>query len=159
MKTKCVISFFNQLRQPQKSRRTALKIPVDSKQSKLNLSLLVKIMAENIMENHEANTMEHELKTQGCLLKEIIRKIFVNSQFGNHVKETIFVHLRTIEDDRNVIRSVKTHHIINDKIPGNKTVETEMTSEEVIDFEKAWKKLWRPKMTPQEHMPAMKSYI
>ena len=112
-------------------------------------------MAENIMENNEANTMEHKLKTQGCLLKEIIRKIFVNSQFGNHVKETIFVHLRTIEDDRNGIRSVKTHHIINDKIPGDKTLETEMTSEEVIDFEKAWKKLWRPKMTPQEYRQAM----
>ena len=127
MKTKCVISFFNRLRQPRKSRRTAFKIPVDSKQSKLNLSLW----------------------------KKIIRKIFVNSQFGNHAKETIFVHLRTIEDDRNVIRSVKTHHIINDKIPGDKTLETEMTSEEVIDFEKAWKKLWRPKMTPQEYRQAM----
>lgn len=63
------------------------------------------------------------------------------------------------EDDRNVVRSLKTHHIINDKIPGNKTVETEMTSDEVIDFEKDWKKLWHPKMTPQEHLQAMNSSI
>ena len=116
-------------------------------------------MADKMIENHDAKTTEHELKTQGYLLKEIIRKFFVNSQFGNHVKETIFVHLRTIEEDRNVIRSVKTHHIINDKIPGDKTVETEMTSEEVIDFEKAWKKLWRPKMPPQEYKQAMNSSI
>ena len=32
-------------------------------------------------------------------------------------------------------------------IPGNKTVETEMTSGEVIEFEKDWKKLWHPTMT------------
>ena len=100
-------------------------------------------MADNIIENHDVNTMEHELKTQGCLLKEIIKKI----QLGNHVKETFFVHVRSIEDDQHVVRSFKTHHIINGYIPGNKTVETEMTSGEVIDFEKDWKKLWHPTMT------------
>ena len=107
-------------------------------------------MADNIIENHDVTTMEHEMKTKGCTLKEIIKKIIVDSQLENQDKETIFFHVRTIEDDRHRVRSFKTDHIINGYIPGNKTVETEMTSDEVIQFEKDWKKLWRPKMTPQE---------
>ena len=107
-------------------------------------------MAENIIENHDVTTMEHEMKTQGYTLKEIIKKIFVHSQLENHVEETIFVHVRTIEDDRQRVRSFKTDHIINSCIPGNKTVETEMTSDEVMEFEKDWKKLWHPKMDQGE---------
>ena len=104
-------------------------------------------MADNIIENHDVNTMEHELKTHGCLLKEIIKKI----QLGNHVKETFFVHVRSIEDDQHVVRSIKTHGIIIGPgyIPRNQTVETEMTSGKVIKFEKDWKKLWHPTMTRQ----------
>ena len=106
-------------------------------------------MSDNIIENYDVTTMEHEMKTKGCTLKEFIRKIFVPGQLENHVKKTMFVHVRSIEDARHVVRSFKTDHIINGYIPGNKTVETEMTSDEVIQFEKDWKKLWHPKMTPQ----------
>ena len=106
-------------------------------------------MADNmIIENYDVKTMEHELKNQGCLLKETIKK-GKKIQVRNHIKETFFVHVRSIEDDQHVVRSIKTHHIINGYIPRNKTVETEMTSGEVIEFEKDWKKLWHPTMTRQ----------
>ena len=63
-------------------------------------------MAE--IENHDFTTTKHEMKTQGCTLKEIIKKVFVHSQFPWHY-QTIVVKLRTIEDDRKVVRSFKGH--------------------------------------------------
>ena len=52
-----------------------------SQKIKINISFLVKItMAEEqILENHNVNTMEHEMKTQGCHLKEIKTKFLNNS--------------------------------------------------------------------------------
>ena len=107
-------------------------------------------MADNmIIENYDVKTMEHELKNQGCLLKEIITKE-KKIRVGNHIKETFFVHVRSIEDDQHVVRSM-THGIIIGPgyIPRNQTVETGMTFGEVIEFEKDWKKLWHPTMTRQ----------
>ena len=60
---------------------------------KINISFLVKItMAEEkILENHNVNTIEHEMKTQGCHLKEIKKKflneliIFRNSLISKHL--------------------------------------------------------------------------
>ena len=48
---------------------------------KINISFLVKItMAEEkILENHNVNTTEHEMKTQGCHLKEIKKKFLNDS--------------------------------------------------------------------------------
>ena len=49
------------------------------------------------------DTMEHEMKTRGCQLKEIKQKIFVDSQFKSEMaihEKTIIVHLRTILDDQ-----------------------------------------------------------
>ena len=140
---------------------------------------------EKILENHNVDTMEHEMKTQGCHLKEIKKKflneliIFRNSLISKHLtnflqfsfrfsdktikkgdflkiinlfrldKKTIYVHVRTIQDDKHGRhgRSLKvTEHFINENIT-DRTEETEMTSGEIIEFEKDWKKLWHPTMT------------
>jgi hypothetical protein len=104
-------------------------------------------MADNIIENHYVSAMEHEMRKKGCHLKEIKKKI---DSFLRLDKKTVFVHVRTIEDDRHGIRSFKvTEHLIND-ITGNRFEETDMTSYKVTEFEKDWKKLWHQKMTQGE---------
>ena len=101
------------------------------------------------------DTMEHEMKTRGCQLKEIKQKIFVDSQFKSEMaihEKTIIVHLRTILDDQHGLRSFK----ITERFFGNRTEQTKMasgemmTSGEVFEFETDWKKLWHPKMTQEE---------
>ena len=83
-----------------------------------------------------------EKKIEGCHLTETKKKIIVDNQFKLE-KKTIIVHERTIEDECNGLRSIKvTEEFINGIITGNRPVDTKMTSAEVIEFEKDWKKLW-----------------
>ena len=119
-------------------------------------------MADNmiLLLGDHVDTMEHEMKTRGCKLKEIKQKIFMDSQFKSEMaihEKTIIVHLRTILDDLHGLRSFKiTERFINGYIIGKRTEQTEMasgemmTSGEVLGFEKDWKKLWHPKMTQEE---------
>ena len=122
-------------------------------------------MADKVIEllGDHVNTMEHEMKARGCHLKEIKQKIFIDSQFRLDKSEfkpetaihekTIIVHLRTILDDQHGLRSFK---VIEGFPIGNRAEQTEMasgegmTSGEVLEFEKDWKKLWHPKMTQEE---------
>ena len=121
-------------------------------------------MADKIIETHNVNTMEHEMKTQGCHLKEIKKMTVFHKD--NFDKKTICVHVRTIEDDRHRVRSFNAEeHFINGWPTGKRTEETvirnpttslvhfektEMTSGEIVEFEEDWKKLWHPKMTQGE---------
>ena len=112
---------------------------------------------KKILETHNVNTMEREMKTQGCHLKEIKKMILFDKD--NFDKKMI---VRTIEDDLHRVRSFKAmEHFINGcftrteetKVILNRTVtfeETEMTSGEIVEFEKDWKKLWHPKMDQGE---------
>ena len=112
-------------------------------------------MAE-IIENYHVTTTEHEMKTQGCHLKEIKKMIVLDED------NSTLVHFRSIEEDRNVVRSFKvTEDTLNGcstrteetKVLLNRTVsfeDTEMTSGEIMEFEEDWKKLWHPKMTQGE---------
>ena len=120
----------------------------------------MEIMADNIIENYNINTMEHDMKTQGCHLKEIKKMILLDND--NSDKNFICVHFRSIEDDQHRVRSFKaTEDFLNGcftrteetKVILNRTVtfeETEMTSGEIVEFEEDWKKLWHPKMTQGE---------
>ena len=110
------------------------------------------------------------MKTKGCHLKEIKKKILLDAD--NFDKKTMIVHVRTIEDDRNGLRSFKA----TEDFTGNRTEESyitgskpkeiematssetepkslrcrEMTSGEIMEFEKVWKKMWHPKLTHGE---------
>ena len=86
---------------------------------------------------------KQEMEIEGCHLTETTKKIICNHQFKLH-KKTIIEHERTIKDDFHGLRSLKvTEEFINGIIvPGKRTVDTKMPSEEVIEFEKDWKKLW-----------------
>ena len=117
-------------------------------------------MAEKIIENYHVTTTEHEMKTQGCHLKEIKKRIVLDQD--NSDKNPTFIHFRSIEDDRNVVRSfMATEDFLNGcftrtedtKVTLNQTVtfeKTEMTPGEIVEFEEDWKKLWHPKMTQGE---------
>ena len=103
-------------------------------------------MEDQLIENHNVHTIEHEMKTNGYHLKEMKKKILVDSRYRLD-KKTIIVHVRTIEDNQNGIRSYKvTEHFINGYITGNRNVDTDMTENEVNEFERDWKKYWHPKM-------------
>ena len=114
-------------------------------------------MADKIIENYHVTTTKHEMKTQGCHLKEIKKMITDNSD-----ENFVCVHFRSIEDDLNRVRSFKaTEAFLNDcftrteetKVILDHTVtfeDTEMTSGEIVEFEEDWKKLWHPKMTQGE---------
>jgi hypothetical protein len=81
---------------------------------------------KKILETHNVNTMEREMKTQGCHLKEIKKKfLFVKENFD---KRTTIVHVRTIEDKRHGVRSFKaTEVFINGWTTGNRTEESYIT--------------------------------
>ena len=117
-------------------------------------------MADKIIENYHVTTTKHEMKIQGCHLKEIKKMIVLDKD--NSDKNSTLVHFRSIEDDMNEVRSFKaTEEILNGcftrteetKVLLNRTVsfeDTEMTSGEIMEFEEDWKKLWHPKMTQGE---------
>ena len=85
---------------------------------------------------------KHEEEIEGCHLTETIKKTICDNHF-KLLKKTIIVRERTIKDDFHGLRSLKvTETFINGVITGNRPVDTEMTSDEVIEFEKDWKKLW-----------------
>ena len=113
-------------------------------------------MQDLIIENYDVNTMEHDMKADGHHLKEMKKKILFESRYKRcrfrfPDKKAIIVHVRTIEDDQHGHRSLKvTEHFINGSITENRIVETEMTENEVIQFEKDWKKYWHPKMNQRE---------
>ena len=74
--------------------------------------------------------------------------IVSQNNFGNKIP---IIHARTIEDNKHRHRSfMGTEHFTYGCATRNRTEETEMTSREVMEFEKDWKKLWHPKMTQGE---------
>ena len=117
-------------------------------------------MADKIIENYHVTTTKHEMKIQGCHLKEIKKMIVLDKD--NSDKNSTLVHFRSIEDYMNGIRSFKaTEEILNGcftrteetEVLLNRTVsfeDTKMTSGEIMEFEEDWKKLWQPKMTQGE---------
>ena len=90
---------------------------------KINISFLVKItMAEEkILENHNVTTTEHEMKTQGCHLKEIKKKFLNDSAhmlifFRNSLSVTILSNILTdFQILRDFLKIINLMHRINKK--------------------------------------------
>ena len=78
--------------------------------------------SDKIIENHNVNTLEHHMKTQGCHLKEIKKILFDKDNFD---KKTIIVHVRTIKDNRHGVRSRSLK--ATELFTGNRTEESYIT--------------------------------
>ena len=104
-------------------------------------------MAEKVLENHKIVTTEHEMRIDGHYLSEKKQKSEMESTDGDETgMSTILVHVRTIDD-----RCLKV--TVAEK-PGQdvpeRTVETEMSEEEMETFLYDWNQLWNPKISDQQ---------
>ena len=92
-----------------------------------------------IMENHGITTMVHQMKVNGFLLVERKQKTIINASDGTP-KMTILIHIRSIDDYSYAVRITLTEG----KDEPERIDETQMTQEQVKNFEKDWSKLWNP---------------
>ena len=107
-------------------------------------------------------TLEHEMRVAGNsavtlflasrrvenhnLIEKKQKTLFDGTNTESGDSKTIIEHIRTIDD-----RTYKvTEHFMNGFTTGNKSVETDMTEEEVKQFESDWSSLWEPKNIADE---------
>ena len=85
-----------------------------------------------IIENHHVVTMEHELRVDGHHLIEKKQKTLIDG------KDETLVHIRSIDE-----KSYKVTEINNGEDEAlERQVESDMTEEEVNQFEEDWRNLW-----------------
>ena len=110
-------------------------------------------MLGEINENHKIVTVEHELHYEGHFLSE--RKQMITNfccdgpENSNNERRITLVHLRQIDE--------KCYKVTEDFLHGHeceteeeysfRKVDTEMTDEEVKQFEEDWKNFWDPEIT------------
>ena len=91
------------------------------------------------------NTLENEMRVEGHHLMEKRQKTLIDGPESAD-STTIIEHLRAIDD-----RTYKvTEHFKNGIISDNRSVFTNMTEEEVKQFESDWSALWDPKIIAEE---------
>ena len=97
-------------------------------------------MSEIIEYRHD--TMTHELRIDGRHLIEKKQKNLIHTD-GND-KTLILVHIRSIDD-----KSYKvTEMVTGEDEAHERQVETDMTEDEVKQFEEDWTNLWNRMLTP-----------
>ena len=119
-------------------------------------------MDKIIRNHHGVGTLEHEMRVAGNsavtlflasrrvenhnLIEKKQKTLFDGTNTESGDSKTIIEHIRTIDD-----RTYKvTEHFMNGFTTGNKSVETDMTEEEVKQFESDWSSLWEPKINVDE---------
>ena len=120
-------------------------------------------MEDKIIGNHHGvGTLEHEMRVAGNsavtfvlasrrvqnhnLIETKEKTLFEGTNTESGDSKTIIEHIRTIDD-----RTYKvTEHFMNGFTTGNRSVETDMTEEEVKQFESDWSSLWEPKNIADE---------
>ena len=91
-----------------------------------------------LIENHHVVTMEHELRVDGHHLVEKKQKTLIDG------KDETLVHIRSIDE-----KSYKVTEINNGEDEAlERQVESDMTEDEVKQFEEDWTNLWNRKLTP-----------
>ena len=93
-----------------------------------------------LIENHHVVTMEHELLVDGHHLIEKKQKTLID---GND--ETL-VHIRSIDE-----KSYKVTEVNNGEDGAlERQVESDLTEDEVKQFEEDWTNMWNPEITQKE---------
>ena len=119
-------------------------------------------MDKIIRNHHGVGTLEHEMRVAGNsavtfvlasrrvqnhnLIETKEKTLFEGTNTESGDSKTIIEHIRTIDD-----RTYKvTEHFMNGFANGNRSVETDMTEEEVKQFESDWSSWWEPKTIVDE---------
>ena len=109
-------------------------------------NLQERMSAVEINKNHKIGTVEHELHYEGHFLSE--RKQIINNlccdgpKTPNNERMITLVHMRQIDE--------KCYKVTEDFLNGHecfRKVNTEMTDENVKQFEVDWKNFWDPDIT------------
>jgi hypothetical protein len=98
-----------------------------------------------VTENHKIVTMEHEMRVDGSYLCEKKQQTLIAPFDSNSKPISIMIHIRTIDQ--------KTHKVTETQEEGKEDVaviETEMTEEELKQFDEDWMRLWMPKITQEQ---------
>ena len=89
--------------------------------------------------------MEHEMRIKGHWLTEKKQKIAIDSDNGS--QRLILLHLRSIDDKCcKVTEKFSNGHDVAD----DRKVETDMSEDEVKQFEEDWIKYWKPEITKKD---------
>ena len=95
--------------------------------------------APPLIENHHVVSMEHEMRVDGHHLMEKKQKSLVD-------RTLVLVHIRSIDE-----KSYKVTEINNGEDEAlERQVESDMTEDEVKQFEEDWTNLWNPDITQKE---------
>ena len=98
-----------------------------------------------IFEHHGVTTMVHEMKVDRYHLVEMKQKSTVDPKASEDApKVTTFIHTRSIDDRSYAVQETLSE---GEEVP-ERTVETQMTQEEVEKFEEDWSNLWNSQAKP-----------
>ena len=101
------------------------------------------------MEKQIVETTEQELRVDGHHLIDKKQKSFIDANaLGNFYEAGMFfetmvvVHIRTIDDKSYKVTEINGYEVLE------RQVETDMTEDEVKQFEEDWTNLWNRMLTP-----------
>ena len=91
--------------------------------------------APPLIENHHVVTTEHELRVDG---RHLIEK--KQTSIDGNERRLVLVHIRSI--DEKSYKVTKINHCNGEDVEEERQVESDMTEEEVNQFEEDWRNLW-----------------
>ena len=112
---------------------------------------------KNYEDHHIILTMEHEMKIDGHYLTEKIKQTtLIESLNPESIGDQTIVREQTRSIDNKFFKVTEIKDGINDdttkekRIKPIKNVETDMTDEEIKQFEEDWTKFWNPEVSKKE---------
>ena len=110
-------------------------------------------MAAKIIENHKIITMEHDLRNEGYYLSDKKQMTFVEQEGADPensiTPKILMVHSRSIDDRFYIVTEKLNNRIIRKSVELRK-IETEISEEEIENFETNWELYWKPALTTKE---------
>ena len=104
-----------------------------------------------LMEKQIVETTEQELRVDGHHLIDKKQKSFIDANaLGNFYEAGMFfetmvvVHIRTIDEKSYKVTEINGYEVLE------RQVETDMTEDEVKQFEEDWTNMWNPDITQKE---------
>ena len=97
-------------------------------------------MDTKIIEDHQIHVMDHVMRVEDNVLTEKRIKTKIEGKYSEYgVSTVIRERIRSIEAEGGQNRNLKITEVVNGT--GHRTVETDMTKDEIKQFENDWDKL------------------
>ena len=117
-----------------------------------------------LMEKQIVETTEQELRVDGHHLIDKKQKSFIDAnEIGTQIfqgdfssdmmffETMVVVHIRTIDDKSYKVTEINGHEAVERQVETlERQVETDMTEDEVKQFEEDWTNMWNPDITQKE---------